>query len=123
MESGFLNLPITTETSLDFVFDLKTTDPYATSVLSNVNISYEGDFNTAPNLTTFNSHNTGSSTSDNTPSLSFNLTDPDGGDLVKYQIQVDNNADFSSPLIDFTETNYTVSPRNNVVYNSSILSD
>jgi hypothetical protein len=52
---------------------------------------------------TFNDHNNGASSTDTTPTLGFNLpADPDG-DTIKYQIQIDNNANFSSPEIDVTE--------------------
>jgi hypothetical protein len=36
---------------------------------------------------------------DLTPDFVFSATDPDG-DALSYQIQIDNNADFSSPLVD-----------------------
>ena len=44
----------------------------------------------------------GSCGTDNTPTLEFTQSDPDGGDTVKYRIQIDNDFDFSSPVVDFT---------------------
>ncbi len=52
-------------------------------------------------IVTFNNFNTGSFTTDNTPSINFTLTDADSL-TVKYQVQIDNNSDFSSPEIDST---------------------
>lgn len=43
----------------------------------------------------------GSSSNDNTPTLSFDITDPDGAATVKYQIQIDDSSDFLSPLVDY----------------------
>lgn len=45
---------------------------------------------------------TGSTITDTTPTFTYTLSDPDTGQQVSYQIQVDDNADFGSPLIDFT---------------------
>src|SRR5690606_9263901 len=36
------------------------------------------------------------------PELSFTLTDPDGGQQVKYQIQVSKNESFTDLVIDYT---------------------
>jgi hypothetical protein len=44
----------------------------------------------------------GSWTNDNAPTFEFDLSDPDGADSVKYRIQIDNNSDFSSALVDYT---------------------
>lgn len=44
----------------------------------------------------------GSTTSTATPRFSFTLNDVDGVDTVKYQIQIDDSADFGSPIIDYT---------------------
>ncbi len=44
----------------------------------------------------------GSWGNDDTPDLTFELSDPDGGDTVKFQIQIDDTADFSSLLVDYT---------------------
>jgi len=46
----------------------------------------------------------GSWISDTTPTLQFTQSDPDSGDTVKYRIQIDNNSDFSSPVVDYTST-------------------
>lgn len=64
-------------------------------------------FNTAPNVPSSLGSSAlvdGSWGIDSNPSLSFNLSDPDTSDQVQYQIQIDNNADFSSVIIDYTST-------------------
>ncbi|HSW89890.1 MAG TPA: hypothetical protein VLH19_03380 [Patescibacteria group bacterium] len=45
---------------------------------------------------------TGGTISTTTPTLSFTLTDSDVGDTDKYQIQIDDSSDFSSPVVDYT---------------------
>lgn len=42
------------------------------------------------------------STTDTTPTILFNITDPNVSDTVKYQIQIDNNSDFTSPEVEYT---------------------
>lgn len=44
----------------------------------------------------------GSYTNHTTPTLTFTLSDPDSADTVKYQIQIDDSSDFSSPVVDYT---------------------
>lgn len=44
----------------------------------------------------------GSTTSTNTPTFSFTLSDTDMVDTVRYQIQIDDVTDFSSPTVDYT---------------------
>lgn len=44
----------------------------------------------------------GSSTSTNTPRFSFSVSDPDVSDTLQYRIQIDNNSDFSSPIVEYT---------------------
>lgn len=44
----------------------------------------------------------GSATGTSSPILHFSLSDPDGSDTVKYQVQIDDSSDFSSPLVDYT---------------------
>ncbi len=46
----------------------------------------------------------GSSTLNTQPTLSFNLSDPDVGDTVRYQIQIDDSNDFSSPIVNYEST-------------------
>jgi hypothetical protein len=48
------------------------------------------------------SQTNGSTISDTTPTFNFSLSDGNGGDSVAYQIQIDDNADFSSPVLDYT---------------------
>ncbi len=52
----------------------------------------------------FNNFNDGAVITDKTPTFNFNITDPDTGNTVKYQIQIDNNSDFSSPEVDVTSS-------------------
>ena len=44
----------------------------------------------------------GSTVSDNTPTLTFDQSDPDVTDTVQYTIEIDNDSDFSSPAVSFT---------------------
>ncbi len=46
----------------------------------------------------------GTSSINNNPSFTFTLSDPDITDPVRYQIIIDNNIDFSSPVVDFTSS-------------------
>jgi hypothetical protein len=43
----------------------------------------------------------GSWGSDNTPTLSFTISDPDDSDQVKYTIQIDDSADFGSAVVEY----------------------
>jgi hypothetical protein len=79
--------------------------------------------NTAPDAPTIDNYNTGAWTTDDTPTLQFDLSDPDSGDIVKYQIQIDNNSDFSSPEVDVTEGSGSAEPRSNVTYTPSALAN
>ena len=58
--------------------------------------------NTAPNAPTSLSPAAGAATNDNTPTLSFTQSDPQGADTVKFQVQVDDTSNFSSLLVDYT---------------------
>ena len=44
----------------------------------------------------------GSAGTNTQPAFSFSLSDPDVADTVKYQIQIDDTSDFSSPVVDYT---------------------
>ena len=44
----------------------------------------------------------GSTTGTNNPLYTFTLADPDVSDTVQYRIQIDDTADFSSPVVDYT---------------------
>lgn len=57
----------------------------------------------------------GALTNDNTPSFDFKISDPNSGDIVGYQIVIDNSSDFSSPAIDYTWDGTANNP-NNVTY-------
>lgn len=69
------------ESSIDFAVD---TDPAAPTSLGPSSLT------------------SGNYTSDDTPTLTFTLTDPDSSDEVKYRIQIDDSSDFSSPVVDYT---------------------
>jgi len=59
--------------------------------------------NVAPNLpSSLGGQVDGSYTNDNTPTFTFTLSDNDVGDTVKFQIQIDDNSDFSSLIVDYT---------------------
>ena len=80
--------------------------------------------NSIPSAPTLDNHNDGTSSTDTTPTLQFDLSDPDDseeGENLKYQIQIDNNADFSSAEIDFTEADFSASPRNDVPFTTTPL--
>lgn len=44
----------------------------------------------------------GSTTGTNNPVMTFTLSDPDVADTVRYQIQIDDSSDYSSPVVDYT---------------------
>ncbi len=44
----------------------------------------------------------GSTTGTANPLFTFSLSDPDVADAVRYRIQIDDTADFSSPVVDYT---------------------
>ncbi len=44
----------------------------------------------------------GSFRTDNTPTLTFTLSDPDESEQVKYQIRIDDDSNFSSAVVDYT---------------------
>lgn len=44
----------------------------------------------------------GSASTTTQPAFAFSLSDPNGSDTVKYQIQIDDSSDFSSPVVDYT---------------------
>ncbi|MDP8231020.1 MAG: LamG-like jellyroll fold domain-containing protein [Candidatus Gorgyraea atricola] len=82
--------------------------------------------NSTPSAPTIDNYNTGAGTSDTTPTLQFDISDPDAGDIIKYQIQIDTAATFDSqsgsPLVDVTEGTGSASPRANVTYTPTALS-
>lgn len=79
--------------------------------------------NTTPSLPTIDNYNDGSWVTDNTPTLQFDLSDSDAGDIVKYQLQIADNESFTNPLVDTTEGTGEASPRNNVTYTPAALDD
>ncbi|MFA6429775.1 MAG: Calx-beta domain-containing protein [Patescibacteria group bacterium] len=68
---------------------------YTTSFVSNQSP-------TAPSSLGQTSLTNGSTTSSATPRFTFTLADPDAGNQVKYQIQVDDSSNYGSPVIDYT---------------------
>jgi hypothetical protein len=64
---------------------------------------YPSTSNTAPNTPTIDNYNTGAWTVDNTPTLNFTQDDPDSGEQVKYQIQIDGTDNtFTNLVVDYT---------------------
>ncbi|MBI5127041.1 hypothetical protein HZA76_01130 [Candidatus Roizmanbacteria bacterium] len=60
-------------------------------------------FNNNPNIPSLlGDHTSGAFTSDNTPTLTFSISDPDSSDMVRYNIQIDDTVNFSSPVVDYT---------------------
>lgn len=43
---------------------------------------------------------------DNTPTVNFDITDPDPSEQVKYRIQIDDTAGFGSPVLDYQPSSY-----------------
>lgn len=78
---------------------------YGTPGVGSAGTIYQLQTNVAPNVPGSLGPSalvTGSTTGTSTPIFSFALSDPDVADIVKYQIQIDDTANFSSPLIDYT---------------------
>lgn len=71
--------------------------------------------NTAPDTPTIVTPITGSiiTGADLTPDLTFHYSDPDGDSSSAYQIQVDNNSDFSSPTWDSGKTSSVIANNTN----------
>lgn len=66
---------------------------------------YERGINVDPNAPTSLGSTwlvNGSATSTTQPRLSFTLSDTDSSQLLRYQIQIDDTADFSSAVVDYT---------------------
>ena len=51
------------------------------------------------------------STDDTTPYFTFDVSDPDTNDIIGYQIQIDNDSNFSSPIIDFEYIDDDITPQ------------
>lgn len=49
---------------------------------------------------------------DNTPTPTFSLSDNNGGDTLRYRIQIDDTANFSSPVVDYTSVAAAQGARN-----------
>jgi len=79
--------------------------------------------NTDPDAPVIDNFNDGSTTFDATPTLQFDLSDSDTGQTVKYQLQVDNNSDFSSPEVDVTEGSGQTTDREDVTYTTATLAE
>ncbi|MBY0294338.1 hypothetical protein K2Q08_03340 [Patescibacteria group bacterium] len=56
----------------------------------------------------------GSATTTTQPQFSFTLSDPDVGDSLRYQIQVDDTSDFSSPVVDYI---FVAQPQGTLTFN------
>lgn len=81
---------------------------------ASVNLRYDG---TAPSVPTLLSPSNNSSTNNPKPSFDWSdATDTGGSGLSSYEIQVDNNADFSSPEFSATPTTSTATPTSNLAH-------
>ena len=111
--------PKTPAGNVTMSWTIGTNDPYSISAAA----FKPASSNAAPNTPTIDNYNTGACTSDTTPSLQFDLSDPDSGDIVKYQVQIDDEATFASPYVDdTTEGSGSAEPRSNVLHTPSTLS-
>jgi len=79
--------------------------------------------NSAPDAPVIDNYNDGTWGTDNTPTLQFDLSDPNSGDVIAYTIQVDGDSDFSSPVVDYTEPSGSETPRDDVTYTTTALDD
>ncbi len=87
-------------------------------------VTYGAGGNSAPATPNIDNFDNGACTSDTTPTLQFDLTDPDAGDIVKYQLQIDDNTSFTNPLLlDYTEASGSAVPRSDITYTPSALSE
>ena len=74
---------------------------YANIRYSGVNVGGNNPPDTPTNLGPSSFVN-GEYSADNTPTLTFTLSDPDASDTVQYRIQIDDTSDFASPIVDYT---------------------
>ena len=121
--TAYTTQPVENKIKTDILLVKDLTNTFDTSALDTVKIT----INQAPSTPTIDNYNTGAWTNDNTPTLQFDLSDPDSGDIVKYQIQIDLASsyppDWTGLTVDYTETSGSTSPRANVTYTPSALSD
>ena len=97
---------------------LATTDSLSTPTVGEVVVGYSISSNAAPSVPSSlgaAAKVNGSTSAETQPSLTFELADTDTPDTLKYQIQVDDTADFSSPVIDYTAALGAQGPRTFVV--------
>ncbi len=75
--------------------------------------------NNIPNMAVLDTFIAGETISTNTEpysiNLQFDISDSDTMAAVKFQLQIDDTSDFSSPVIDTTELTLSSSPRNNII--------
>lgn len=76
-----------------------------------------------PNVPTINNFNTGATTPNTTPGLSFDLSAPEAGTGIKYQVQIDDTAGYLSPIQDVTEGATAPTPRPATIYTAAALAD
>ncbi len=65
----------------------------------------------------------GSSVSNTQPAFTFDLSDNDTGDYLRYRIIISRNSDFSSPLVDYTSGSGAIGSRTFTVGQSAGLGD
>lgn len=61
------------------------------------NLAPNSPFNLGPSSVT-----TASTITTNQPTMTFSLSDPNASDTIRYNIQIDDTLNFSSPLVDYT---------------------
>jgi len=86
------------------------------TIVASVTVSWDAD---SPSTPTLSSPSNGAWTNDNTPTLSWNAASDTGcAGLKDYNIQVDDNSDFSSPIVNAytSSTSYTTDTLNDGIY-------
>ena len=82
--AGQLQIAVTLRQGSNYEFSLTNRNPSDPASLGPAGL-VDGSFNT-----------------DNTPTATFTLSDPDTADTVRFQIQIDDTSDFSSAVVDYT---------------------
>lgn len=83
---------------------------YGENAENSIDFTVDAITNLAPNTPTSlgpTQYIDGSYGSDNTPTLTFSLSDPDEANTVSYQIQIDDSADFGSLIVNYTSAQST----------------
>lgn len=95
------------EADTEYIFIVKARngdDVETSSVLESAETSTENSAPNSPSTLGPNSYVDGSWGNDDGPTFTFIITDPDEADQVQFRIQIDDTADFSSPVVDYTSS-------------------